>query len=250
MFTAISHPILIGYSAVTTKLMWNWWCTKVGPPPSHWSTTRWEEMIFRCLTLAFVSVKTKHLQEVLQLSWTKKFVTLQGVLQLITPCLFGKHNSLLTPINKSIFFLWVSAVSGCHCISWSLIIFYNFFFWGGSKIFRVSLPKPILVLRIVKYSTISMLVYIKDTLTNVVIPEDWIKCESNDLTLIFKNCVKGESDPIRQNLSQILSKTVSQIGLGKLSRIQLRNLARIKSVNLSQIPSKNLSQIESEPLNF
>ena len=41
-------------------------------------------------------------------------------------------------------------------------------------VFEVFLPKTISVLRIVEYSTISMLGYFEDTLTNLGLPEAWL----------------------------------------------------------------------------
>ena len=54
-------------------------------------------------------------------------------------------------------------------------------------------PKTISVPRIVEYSTISMLDYFEDNLANVVLPEAWLECDSNDVTRIENNCVKHES---------------------------------------------------------
>ena len=54
---------------------------------------------------------------------------------------------------------------------------------GGGGDENVS-PKPIWVLIIMEYSTISMLGYFEDTLTNVGLFEAWLEWDSNDVTRI------------------------------------------------------------------
>ena len=65
----------------------------------------------------------------------------------------------------------------------------------SSQIFRFlgcSCQNQYQVLRIVEYSTISMLDSFKDTLANMGLPEAWLVCDSNYVTQIEDNCVNRE----------------------------------------------------------
>ena len=58
------------------------------------------------------------------------------------------------------------------------------------------LPKPIWVLIIVEYSTISTVDYFEDTLANVGLPEAWLEWYSNDVTQIKNKSIKRETRSI------------------------------------------------------
>ena len=79
---------------------------------------------------------------------------------------------------------------GCGYIFASLI--FNFFD-------RMFLPDPISIIRIVEYSTISVLEYFEDTLANVGLPESLLKCDLNCVTRIENRCVRCESNRIEKN---------------------------------------------------
>ena len=79
-------------------------------------------------------------------------------------------------------------------------------------------PKTISVLRIVEYSTISMLDYFEDTLANVGLSEAWLGCVYNCVTGIRNNYVKCESNWIEKQLSLI--KSEKQLSLIYLKKIE------------------------------
>ena len=101
-------------------------------------------------------------------------------------------------------------------------LYYMFsFLFSDFSNFKAVWPKTIWVLRILEYYTISMLNYFEGTLANVGLPEDWLECDSNDVTQIENNYVKRKSSQIGKNLSRIPSKTLSQIELELLNFAKL-----------------------------
>ena len=60
----------------------------------------------------------------------------------------------------------------------------------------MSSSKPILVSRILEYSTILLLNYFQDTLAYVGIPEAWLEFDPNDVTLIKTKYVQLESNQV------------------------------------------------------
>ena len=81
------------------------------------------------------------------------------------------------------------------------------------------LPKTISVLRIVEYSTISMLGYFEDTLSNVGLPEAWLEWELYGVTQIENKCGKRETNQIekRSQMSWTELKSRSQTKSGEES---------------------------------
>ena len=67
------------------------------------------------------------------------------------------------------------------------------------------------IIIIVEYSTISVLEYFEDTLTNVGLPESWLGWDSNYVTRIENKYISRESNRLLKKLSLIKSKIVSQI---------------------------------------
>ena len=57
---------------------------------------------------------------------------------------------------------------------------------------RVFSPNPNSIVRIVEYSTISVLEYFEDTLANVGLPEASLKCDLNCVTRVENRYVKRE----------------------------------------------------------
>ena len=55
------------------------------------------------------------------------------------------------------------------------------------------------MIRIVEYSTISVLEYFEDTLANVGLPEAWLRCDSNCVTRVENKYVRRESNQIENN---------------------------------------------------
>ena len=53
------------------------------------------------------------------------------------------------------------------------------------------------------YSTVLMLDYLEDTLTNVELPEVLLECDSNNVTQINNKCVKRDYNQIGGKPSQI-----------------------------------------------
>ena len=63
---------------------------------------------------------------------------------------------------------------------------------------RVLSPNPISMIRIVKYSTISVLEYFEDTLANMGLPEALLECDSNRVTRVKNKYVRRESNRIEK----------------------------------------------------
>ena len=55
------------------------------------------------------------------------------------------------------------------------------------------------MIRIVEYSTISVLEYFGDTLSNVGLPEAWLECDMNGATRIGNKYVRRELNRIEKN---------------------------------------------------
>ena len=55
------------------------------------------------------------------------------------------------------------------------------------------------MIRIVEYSTISVLEYFEDTLANVGLPEARLKCDSNYVTQVKNKYVKHKLNLIKKN---------------------------------------------------
>ena len=63
-------------------------------------------------------------------------------------------------------------------------------------------PNPILIIRIVEYSTISVQEYFKDTLANMGLPGAWLKYDLNCVTCVENKYVRRESNWIRKKPSE------------------------------------------------
>ena len=89
--------------------------------------------------------------------------------------LFHQHNSKVSPAQSiNCLFYLIYQVVNVSVRLWLDFISYFLFYY--IYIFsRVLSPKTILVLRVAEYSTISMLDYFKDNLSNVGLPEAWTK---------------------------------------------------------------------------
>ena len=77
------------------------------------------------------------------------------------------------------------------------------------------LPNPISIIRIVEYSTISVLEYFGDTLANVGLPEAWLECDSNFVTRIKNKYIGREYNQIEKKIESNQIKTTiksNQIG--------------------------------------
>ena len=125
-------------------------------------------------------------------------------------CPLGQHNYHVCQITQ-----WTISISFCLRFSTILlglllVLFQISILWLF-EIFRVILPKPIWVLKIVEYSMNSIFDHFEDTLANIGLLELWIKWYYNDLIWIKNKSVKRESNWIGKKLSQIESKTGSQI---------------------------------------
>ena len=98
-----------------------------------------------------------------------------------------------------------------------------------------------------------MLVYFKDTLANVGLPEAWREWDLNDVTQIDNNCFKCDSNRIRQNVSRILSTLWVKSGRENWVESSRKPWVKLSQENLIRIPSKNLNRInlvkpESNPV--
>ena len=87
-----------------------------------------------------------------------------------------------------------------------------------------------------KYSTISVLEYFKDTLANLVLTEAWLKFDSNCVTRVENRYVKRKSNQIgKKHVSLVKSKP-------QLSLIKSKpQLSLIKSKIVSRIKSKTVT---------
>ena len=92
------------------------------------------------------------------------------------------------------------------------------------------MPNPISIIRIVEYSTISVLEYFRDILDNVGLPESRLESNYNFVTHIINKEVRCESNRIKKNQSSLIksetieSNQIDQIKI-QLSQIQLETAA-------------------------
>ena len=159
-----------------------------GKPPAKRPIFRWSPLTF---------------SQLIPLIWIET-----GILYGVSPVIWNWNFARDSPTELH-FSLWptqflanpnqsINVSEGCHWIRlpldklWSDYILYPCFSSWNFRTFRVSSPKPIWVIIIVEYSTISMLNYFEDTLDNVGLPEAWLGRESNYLTQIVKKCIKSE----------------------------------------------------------
>ena len=91
-------------------------------------------------------------------------------------------------------------------------------------------PNLISSIRIVEYSTISVLEYFKDNLVNVGIPEAWMRCDSNFVARDENKYVRRESNWIEKKSEsiQIKNKIESNQTKPQLSLIKSKIVSRIK----------------------
>ena len=159
--------------------------------------------------------------------WFKLNQKFLGVFPLKYFCPLGPHNSQVFPITQINRFtclrvtpVWEGGGRRSFLLPLSLLWFY--------RKNRLLSPKPIWVLIIVEYSTISLLYYFEDTLANMGLPESWLEWPLNNVTKFENGCIKRELDWIKK-LSQIQPKTVSQIKSETTSWIRLETVSQIKS---------------------